>query len=123
MTIQEAIAGASAQTKHQFHTDTMVRWLSHLDGMIKTELLDMYEGGADIAFTPYNPETDMEKELLVPFPYDEAYVHYLIRQINFALEENNRANNEAELFADTFYAYRRFYARTHMPVQHGGFKV
>lgn len=124
MTIREAITKAYALFGERKTEELiLVDCLSEVDGRIKTELIDLYEGGEQIAFKPYNHKEDMDKELLVPHPYDEMYVYYLLRYMNLLADEILRANNMQDEFQNVLARYRAYYVRTHMPKNKGGFKL
>lgn len=63
---------------------------------------------------PYR-EGDMNAELLVPFPFDELYVHYLHAQIMYAMGEFSKYENALVQFNSLMQAYRIDYHQTHMP--------
>lgn len=113
MKIREAITRTD-DAKFNTYSDTdKVAWLTKLDGMIKVNILDLYEG-PEVAFQGYDPNYDMETILLVPPPFDEMYLRWLEAQID-------RANNEEEynasilLFNTEYDAFEKYYIRTHRP--------
>lgn len=121
MTISEAIAICDAQKPNSYSDADKIRWLSDLDGMIQSEIIDTHEteAGAGEAFAGYDPDAaDVgETILLVPEPYADLYVKYLFSQIDFANAEFARYNNSAMLYNTAYQAYANYYHRTHMPLQ------
>ena len=83
-----------------------VRWLSELDGRLAFELYR-----AD-AWTPYDPASDLDSELLVPFPWDGLYVHHLAAQTYFADGEYDRYENERVMCERVQADFRAFLQRT-----------
>lgn len=118
MTLIEAISKID-NLKHNTYThEDKVGWLSRLDGMVKTEILDTHEGG-ETAFQGYDTDSDVETVLLVPAPYDEVYLRWLEAQIDYAGGEYNRFNNSMDMFQAAYQSYSNFYNRTHMPKGQG----
>lgn len=69
----------------------------------------------DIEFTGYDATTPLDTVLLIPSPYDSAYLDWLSAKIDFADGEYARYNNSMTRFNDTFLAFSRFYNRKYMP--------
>jgi hypothetical protein len=96
-----------------------VRWLSRLDGIVKSEIIDTHEGGESVKFAPYNDDTPIDTVLLIPAPYDEVYIHYLEMQIDYANGEYGKYNNSSAAYNLAFSAYEKYYNREHMPKSSG----
>lgn len=115
MTLIEAIGRINELKPNTYsHTDK-VKWLSTLDGIIKTEIIDTHEGAEEVTFTGYNEDSDLTTELLVPAPYDSIYLRWLDAQIDYANGEYDRYNNAVQAYNDAYAAFERNYTRTHMP--------
>ena len=115
MTLIEAIDLVNNLKPNTYsHTDK-VKWLSTLDGLIKTEIIDTHEGGEEVTFNGYDEDTDLSTKLLAPAPYDSVYLRWLETQIDYANGEYARYNNDAQAFNDALSAFRNYYNRTHMP--------
>jgi hypothetical protein len=92
-----------------------IKWLSSLDGMIKTEIIDTHEGGENVVFKGYDENTEITTELLVPAPYDDIYLRWIEMQIDYANGEYGKYNNSSMLYNTAYNAYANYYNRTHMP--------
>ena len=102
--------------KHNTYTEAdKVAWLSRLDAMVKTHIIDTHEGGDDVIFTWYDDSTDPQTELLVPAPYDEVYLRWMEAQIDYHNGEYDRYNNAIDMFHTAYEGYQNYYNRTHMP--------
>ena len=66
MTISEAIERADRLMPNQYDREQKVRWLSELDGQAEREVFARCEAPPEGDLTPYDPETDLEKELRIP---------------------------------------------------------
>jgi hypothetical protein len=115
MKIIEAINKIDDLKHNTYSHGDKVGWLSRLDSMAKRLVIDTHEGGEDVTFTGYNAETDPDTELLIPEPFDEAYLRYLEAQIDYANGEYGKYNNSIEMFNASWNAYQNYYNRTHMP--------
>lgn len=115
MTIIEAINQVDSLKPNTYSPSDKVRWLSRLDGKVKTEVIDTHEVAEDAAFSGYDDRTSTDTELLIPYPYDEAYPLWLEAQIDYANNEYGRYNNSIAMFNTTYSAFERWYNRNHMP--------
>mgnify|MGYP003291867496 CR=1 FL=1 len=116
MNIIEAITHIDALKPNGYSQDEKIRWLSNLDGIVKSEIIDTHEGGDEVAFTGYNETTPPTQELLVPHPYDDVYIKWLEAQINYSNGEYGKYNNSITMYNTVFTAYAKYYNRTHKPI-------
>ena len=115
MTIIEMITDVDAMKPNGYDQIYKIQWLSHLDGRIKNEIIDIHEGGEDVTFNGYNAETPLDTELIVPHPYDDVYRYWLEAQIDYANGEYAKYNNSMSMFNEAYSAYNRYYHKHHMP--------
>ena len=102
--------------KHNTYSQTdKVRWLSTLDNMVKNHVIDTHEGAEEVSFTGYDERTDLQTELLMPAPYDDAYLRWMEAQIDYHNGEYSKYNNAVEAFNAVYESYKSNYNRTHMP--------
>ena len=113
MKIIDAISRADALLPNSYTQKDKVAWLSTLDAMVKAEVIDTHEG--DVVFNGYGDETDLQTELLIPAPYDYAYLRWLEAQIAYQNGETERYSNAIALFNTTYSGYQDYYNRTHKP--------
>lgn len=110
MTISEAISQTRKLSGNAVDDNIMCRWLSELDGRL---MLDFYKGGE---WMSYSLPDDEDHELLVPFPWDELYVHYLEAMVYYSNGEFERYRNSYEMYNKKELDFRQWYARTHVPI-------
>ena len=122
MTIIEAISSLNEVKPNSYSQTEKIKWLSRLDGMIKSEIIDTHEGGENITFSGYDENVDLSTPLLVPHPYDEIYIRYLEMQIDYANNEYGKYNNSREMYNASYEAYAKYYNRNNMPKSKGRFK-
>lgn len=116
MKIIEAINRIDA-LKHNTYTQAdKVRWLSTLDSMVKNHVIDTHEGAEEVSFYGYDDNTDLQTELLMSAPYDEAYLRWLEAQIDYHNGEYGKYNNTVEMFTTVYDGFKAYYNRTHMPI-------
>jgi hypothetical protein len=92
-------------------------WLSELDGMIRCVV--MQEEGA----FAYSYPDDGDRDLLVPYPFDNIYPLYLIAMISLHNREYNNYNNEIQVFNTRFEEYKKAYIRENIPKSSGRVKL
>ena len=115
MTIIGAINLVDGIKPNGYGVEEKVRWLSALDGTVKSELHDRYMNGVQEEFFGYGEHTPLTQELLAAHPYDEIYIRWLEAQIDYASGEYEKYNNSISLFNAVYAAYEKYYHRTHTP--------
>lgn len=124
MKILEAITKIDTLKPNSYSQGEKIKWLSTLDGIIKTEIVDTHEkcNKSDCAcrvegtvFNGYGDETSLDTELLVPSPYCDIYIRYLEAQIDYANAEYGKYNNAMSMYNSAYSSFERYYNRTHMP--------
>jgi hypothetical protein len=115
MTILEAINRVDSTKPNSYTQVEKVDWLSTLDGVIKTNIIDTHEGGENIVFDGYDADTSLDTELLVPAPYDDMYIRWLEARIDYANGEIKKYNNSLTAYNDVYDLYANYYNRKHMP--------
>lgn len=116
MNVSTAISRIDELKPNTYLHEQKVRWLADLDERIKVEIIDTHEGADKVTFNGYDPETDVETELLVPAPYDEVYLYWLESRIDYANSEIGRYNNSIANFNTAYNAYANYYNRHNMPL-------
>ena len=115
MKIREAIERIDSQKHNVYSQSDKIAWLSRLDFLVKTMIIDAHEGAETVEFTGYNDRTDMETELLVPAPFDEVYLRWLEAQMDYSSGEYDKYNNAILMYQTAYDGYVNHYRRTHMP--------
>ena len=119
MKIIEAINKIDDLKFNAFSQDQKVGWLSRLDTMVKTQIIDTHEGGENVHFTGYNSDTDLHAELLVGAPFDEIYLRWMEAQIDYHNGEIDKYNISITMFNTEYEAFENWYRRKHMPKRSG----
>ena len=127
MKLQQAIDRVDELRPNMQSREIKVAALSELDGLIWRELIqkhwmktDEYDGyEKDAAGRPLMPEydsdTDPGKTLLVPVPYDNVYVYWLMAKIDEQTMEQEKYNNDKAMFTAAYESFSDYWTRTHMP--------
>ena len=124
MKISKAISLVDRLKPNHFDNEIKIQWLSKLDGQIFGELICLHEReeGSATVFEPYT-KSDMERELLIPFPYaEDVYSNYLMAQIDRVNGEDASYNQSITLYSAAFSRYQAWYRRNHMPLSEGRFR-
>lgn len=121
MTIMDCIYRIDELKPNSYSQSEKIKWLSTLDGLVKSEIIDTHEGEDNIAFTPYNENSDLSIVLLIPAPYDDVYLRWLEAQIDYANGEYGKYNNSLVAYNDAYSVFQKYYNRTHMPISKGRF--
>lgn len=133
MTPNKAIEIVDRVKVNTYEEEDKLRWISDLDGMIKrlvfqwderylkeleTQLKnesltrEQYDELIDKTKPYYYPD-DMDKELLVPAPFEDVYIFYLQAQIDYHNKEYANYNNSALRFETLYNEYKKDYIRKH----------
>ena len=117
MTIKECIDIVDNLKPNQYSVKEKVMWLSFIDEIIINEVLKTHEGydGRYDDFSGYS-EDKLSVPLIVKSPYDRLYTAYLKMKIDGENGETARYNNSAALFNSYLMEYRKFYHKTHTPL-------
>lgn len=117
MTIKECIDIVDNIKPNQYTVYDKVMWLSFIDATIINDVLKTHEGydGRYDLFEGYS-EDKLSVSLIVPSPYDRLYTAYLQMKIDSENGETARYNNSAALYNAYMTEYRKYYNKTHMPL-------
>lgn len=115
MTLIEVINELDAIKPNTYTQDEKIKWLSELDGMIKSLVIDTHEGNEDITFDGYTPDTSLDTKLIIDSPYDELYIRWLESKVDYANAEYVKYNNSITRYNDLYQAFCNDYNRKHMP--------
>ena len=118
MKIIEAIQKADALKPNDYSQEDKIKWLSTLDGIIKTEIIDTHEGADKVEFNGYDMSS-LETELIAPAPYDDIYIKWLEAQIDYNNGDIGRYSNSMTMYNSAYSAFERHYNRKNMPLSKG----
>lgn len=115
MTLLEAVHKIDTVKPNSYTQPEKIKWLSTLDGIIKSEIIDTHEGGEGVVFEGYDDESDLDTVLLVPAPYDDIYIRWLEARIDYANGEYGKYNNSMTAYNDAYSLFANHYNRHNMP--------
>lgn len=121
MKIIEAITMIDSIKPNTYTQAQKIGWLSTLDEIIKKEIIDTHEGGEAVDFQGYGEDTDVNRALLVPAPYDEIYIFWMESKIDYWNGERPKYNNSITMFNNAFDTYKEYYNRLNRPLGHKRF--
>ena len=114
MTVLQALEQVDELVHNTYSQEQKVQWLSQLDAMVKEQVLDTHEGGEAEIFTGYDADTPMDTQLLIPSPYEEAYLHFLEAKICYYNGEQSKYNQALQQHRAVLTAFVNHYNATHM---------
>ena len=117
MTIKDCIDIVDNVKPNQYTIKEKVMWLSFIEAIIINEVLKTHEGydGRYDMFEGYS-EDKISQKLIVSAPYDRLYTQYLKMKIDEENGETTRYNNSAALYNNYMAEYKKYYNKTHMPL-------
>jgi hypothetical protein len=116
MTILEAIERVDSLRHNTFTQEEKIGWLAQVDALVAQELIRTHEGADGEPFQGYDSRTPLDRELLVPNPYDELYLHYLEAQMDYYHGEYDRYNRSMGMYQAVWLAFANFYNRSNRPL-------
>ena len=122
MTIIDAIGQINNLKQNTYSQNQKIDWLSRLEALVKLLVIDTHEGGESITFDGFTPETDLNTRLIMPEPFDQAYIYWLEAQIHYANEDIDMYNSAITMFNTAFDSFKAYYKQTHVPKNCGRFR-
>ena len=101
MTPSKVIEHVDSIRANAYEEEAKLKWLSDVDCMVKR----MVFGHKKVE--PYSYPDDMDKELLIVSPFDNAYDFYLESMIDYYNREYGNYNNSAMMFESRFTEYKK----------------
>lgn len=108
MTVSEAIEKVKERKPNAYSDKLLVEWLNDCEAQVQRELMGVPAEG----IKQYDEVEDLEQDLLLPRPYDAAYVTYIIAMIEFNQQEYNAYNNSIVMFNTQYDAAQKYYNST-----------
>lgn len=112
MKLIEAIEQVKRQKPNSYSDEALVDWLNELEAQMQSEVL--HTDPAEIIH--YTWLDDNEVELLIPSPYDRAYISYISAKIDFNNQEWASYNNTMMQHTSDYDEFKRWWMREHNPV-------
>ena len=113
MKVCDAIQRVRELKPNQYDDETLVRWLSDLDGQIWQDALCNYQD-APPAPEPYTTNS-MDQQLLADHPHEEMYITYLSARIDLQNGEYERYNNTMMMYNMQLQNFYNAFNRKHRP--------
>ena len=114
-TIKEIIARVDEAKPNAFPVKLKMGWLSELDGKIAADVMLM--SIVEIRGLQYKHPEHLEAELLLTYPHESVYEHYLEAKIDYANGEYNKYQNSMEMFNAAYSNFVCWFAGTYDPAQ------
>ena len=107
MTPNKAIEIVDRLKLNSYSEEDKLRWINELEGMVQSQVIQTDEV-KQLAY----PD-DMDKELIIPAPFDDCYTLFLEAKVDYYNKELANYNNSAMMFEAQFSEYKKDYIRKH----------
>ena len=105
MTPNKAIEIIDGLKPNSYSDEDKLRWINELDGMVQRLVIQADE------IKQYSYPEDLNKELLIPAPFENVYTYYLEAKIDYHNREYGNYNNSTLMFESQFTEYKKWYIR------------
>lgn len=107
MTPNKTIEIVDKLKPNSYSEEDKLRWINELEGMVQ-RLVFQEKNVAQCSYPK-----DMDKELLIPVPFDDCYTLFLEAKIDYYNREYANYNNSAMMFEAQYNEYKKAYIREH----------
>lgn len=107
------------KTNNHYSREQKISWISELDTRVFLDIISTHEQKKEpklLSFDGYTPETPEDTVLLIPAPYEKAYLYHMASEIEYWDADYEMHNASAVKFNDIFEAFAAKYNSTHMPL-------
>ena len=117
MTIQEALDQLDEMKPNMMSRRLKLKYLTEIEQLIWAEIIMKHEHPAEIEVQPvYSEETDPGSVLMIPDPYSEVYVYWLMTKVDIQNQEDSRYAVDRAHFENSYDTMSDWYTREHMPI-------
>lgn len=105
MTVNECLAKVKDRKPNAYSDESLTDRLNEIEARVQREIL--LKDPDDII--QYSFPDDRDEELILPKPYDSAYVYYIKMMVEFDQEEYSAYNNSMAMFTAQFQDAEKYY--------------
>jgi len=115
MTVNEAIAEASAAVGDAVSREELLRWLCEIENAVVTEIAATHE--MDVSDKSLiTSDCDGARVLFAADPHSVLYVNYLLMKSDLSFRDIPQYLNSAKVFSESYRSFADWYNRTYMPL-------
>ena len=114
-TINKVIEYVDGVKPNAYDEEAKFHWMCELDGMVARLVMQLPEPPR------YEFPRDMDRQLLIPAPFEAAYAQYMEAMIDYHNREYQHYNNSMQMFNATFTDFKKAYIRDNRPKSAGEF--
>ena len=105
MTLTAILSSFDSYRPNTLPEGLKLHWINTLEATIFNDVISqrLKDGGV---FTPFTP-ADGDRELSIPHPYTDVYLHYLALQTDLYYGDVARYNNDLMLYTSAFSGYAK----------------
>lgn len=124
MTVEKALAKFKRLYPGSVYTDEdLISWLSIVDGRVYNDIILTHEGHEDVTFEGYTSTTPTSTVLLIPEPYSEAYIYYLMAMSEMHNGESERNANSTAMFNNEYNSFAAYYNSNNKAARYYNIKI
>ena len=105
MTPNKVIETVDRLKPNSYSDEDKLSWINELDGMVQRLVIQSDE------IKQYSYPEDLDKELLIPEPFENVYNYFLEAKIDYYNREYGNYNNSTLMFESQFTEYKKWYIR------------
>jgi hypothetical protein len=113
MTVKEVICNADELRPNALEEEIKYGWVWTLDGDVANLMKREHQKN------PFPQDT----ELLMPHPYDEIYIFYLMAMIDTANRDSTLYANDSVMFNSAYGEAKAWWRRNNKPAKNGNWRV
>lgn len=108
MTPNKVIERIDRLKPNSYSEEDKLSWINELDGMVQRLVIQ------SDTINQYSYPEDLDKELIIPPPFDDVYALFIEAKIDYYNREYANYNNSATMFDAQFSEYKKAYIRDNM---------
>jgi hypothetical protein len=118
MSIQEALDTLDEKKPNTMSPRLKMKALTVIEQLVHDEIVMRHEHTPEQEAKPvYTEDSDPQTELVIPDPYSEIYVDWLMCEVDRQNQEDARYNVDRALFDNSWGTMSDWYTRNHIPTQ------
>lgn len=116
MTAAGAIAKLDELYPNSYTTATKLDWINQIENTWYNEVVLSHDNPDQLSYAKITEENADATELMIPDPYSDCYVSYMMAQCDLFNAEIDRYNNNSIVFTSQYQTALDYWNRSHMPV-------
>ena len=116
MKVREILVMVDQLRPNAYTDKEKIAMLNTIEGRVYTDIMSKADDGLNWTFIPFE-EGQEERELVVPVPFTELYIFFLMSRIDFLNGDSGRYNDTMVLLQNAWDEYAAYYRENNKPKQ------